>query len=204
MQNIKQALAHLRSRDPVLKDLIGKFGVLSYESEKDLFTSIVYSIIEQQLSGKAADTIYNRFLSLFPDQKPSPDKILALELSQIRAIGTSWAKANSLHDLSRKVLDGTLNLEKLPDMSDTEVIAHLVQVKGVGPWSAQMRLMFSLMRPDVFPEADVGIHNAFVKHYGLNRKHKSFGTKMLKIAKNWRPYRTIACWYLWASLDNRP
>lgn len=204
MHNIKIAISYLRSKDPVLKSLIDQFGVLNYGSEKDLFTSIVYSIIEQQLSGKAAETIFGRFLHLFPNQTIDPKQILALELSQIRAVGTSWAKAASLHDLSRKILDGTLNLEILQEMSDDEVIAHLVQVKGIGPWSAQMRLMFSLNRPDVFPVDDIGIHNSFVKHYGLNRKHKNFRNKMLKIADVWRPYRTVACWYLWASLDNRP
>lgn len=204
MSSPSPAIAHLSSVDPVLADLIGQFGVLDYRSETDLFTSLVYSIIEQQLSNKAADTIYGRFLKLFPKGKFSPQQILKTDLALIRGVGTSWAKARSLHDLSQKVLDGTLELERLSLMSDQEVIDHLVQVKGIGPWSAQMRLMFSLNRPDVFPTDDVGIQNAFVKLYGLNRSHKSLKSKMTRISQKWRPYRTIACWYLWASLDNRP
>lgn len=204
MRSLKTAISHLQSSDPVMAQLISQFGVLNYRPNRDIFTSLVYSVIEQQLSNKAAETIYHRFLGLFPQKSYTPQLILAQDLAQIRSIGTSWAKAASLQDLARKVLDGTLKLDQLPTMTDEEVIDHLVQVKGVGIWSAQMRLMFSLHRPDVFPEDDVGIQNAFVKLYGLNRSHKSLKTKMVKIARNWRPYRTVACWYLWASLDNRP
>lgn len=201
MRHLKASLAHLR-RDPVLADLIEQFGILNYRRSTDYFENLVYSIIEQQLSGKAAHTIYGRFLNLFPGRKFTPKSILDLDLNRIRSCGTSWAKARSLHDLSQKVMDGTLQLNKLKDLSDEEVTAHLVQVKGIGPWSAQMRLMFSLSRPDVLPLDDVGIQNAFVKHYGLKRNSKLLKTKMLKIAQNWRPYRTVACWYLWKSLDN--
>ncbi len=203
MLDQKLALSHL-SRDPVLKGLIERFGPLDYSSEKDHFESLVYSIVEQQLSGKAADTIYARFLSLFSDQKFTPELILATPQEKLRGIGTSWAKARSLHDLSQKVLDGTLQLNKLQEMTDETVIAHLVQVKGIGRWTAEMRLMFSLQRPDVLPLDDVGIQNAFVLHYGLNRSHKRLGQQMTKIASSWQPYRTLACWYLWKSLDNRP
>jgi DNA-3-methyladenine glycosylase II len=185
-------------------ELINQFGVITVLSSKDIFTSLVYSIIEQQLSGKAAQTIYTRFLNLFPNQKYTPDQILALDLSQLRSIGTSWAKARSLHDLSQKIIDKIITLENLPKMSDDEVFNHLIQVKGIGPWSAQMQLMFTLNRPDILPLEDVGIQNAFVKLYGLNRKHKTLKSKMLKIASAWCPYRTLACRYLWASLDNRP
>jgi DNA-3-methyladenine glycosylase II len=186
-----------------MSELITKFGVIEIHSHKDIFSSLVYSIIEQQLSSKAATTIYNRFLSLFPNGKFTPEKIINLELIQLRNIGTSWAKARSLHDLSQKIINKTLILENLPNMSDEEVFNHLIQVKGIGPWSAQMQLMFTLNRPDIFPLEDVGIQNAFVKLFGLNRKHKSLKTKMLKIANKWRPYRTLACRYLWVSLDNQ-
>ena len=203
MRELSPALTHLK-QDPQLKSLIERFGRLNYRPSKDLFASLVYSIIEQQLSGKAAETIYGRFSSLFPQKRFTPELILATGLDKLRGIGTSWAKARSLHDLSQKYLDGTLQLNKLAEMTDEEVIAHLVQVKGIGPWSAQMRLMFSLSRPDILPLDDIGIQNAFVKHYGLKRNSKLLKAKMLKIAQKWRPYRTIACWYLWKSLDNRP
>lgn len=204
MKDLNIAVSYLKKADSVLGSLIEKLGIVDYRSEKDIFESLVFSIIGQQLSGKAAETIYNRFQNLFLNQKFTPDQILKLDPAQIRAVGTSWAKVASLQDLSQKVLDGTVDLIALPGLSDQEIIDHLVQVKGIGPWSAQMRLMFSFHRPDIFPLDDVGIQNALVKHYGLNRKHKNMKQKMLKIARNWRPYRTVACWYLWASLDNRP
>ncbi|OGC92783.1 hypothetical protein A3D85_00585 [Candidatus Amesbacteria bacterium RIFCSPHIGHO2_02_FULL_47_9] len=201
MQNHRKALLHLK-RDPVLSQLISKYGVIHYSKSRDYFKSLVYSIIEQQLSNKAAETIYKRFLKLFLHRKFTPELILATPQELLRGIGTSWAKARALHDLSQKVLDKSVQLENLESMTDEEIINHLTQVKGIGRWSAEMRLMFSLHRPDILPLDDVGIQNAFVKHYSLNRKRKNFSKKMQKIAQNWRPYRTLACWYLWKSLDN--
>lgn len=203
MQNQKAALLHLQ-KDPVLKEIIKKFGPLNYRPSKDYFDHLVSSIIGQQLSNRAADTIYGRFVNLFPNQKYTPQLILATPQEKLRGIGTSWAKARSLHDLSQKVLDGTLQLNELDRLDDEEVIAHLVQVKGIGRWSAEMQLMFSLHRPDILPLDDVGIQNAFVKHYQLDRKHKTLFQQMQRIAKPWQPYRTVACWYLWKSLDNEP
>ena len=200
MQDLNKAISHLK-KDSTLSGLITKFGVLDYPVSHNHFESLVESIIGQQLSGKAADTIYNRFLTLFPKGKFTAQLILDLDLSLIRACGTSWAKARSLHDLSQKHLNGTLQLNKLHKMSDEEVIEHLIKVKGIGKWTAEMKLMFALQRPDILPLDDVGIQNAFVKHYNLNRKHKSLKTKMQKIALAWSPYRTVACWYLWKSLD---
>lgn len=202
MRNLKKAVGHLK-KDPILSKIIYKYGILNYQPTDNLFDSIVYSIIEQQLSGKAADTIYKRFLTLFPKDKFTAELILATPLESLRGIGTSWAKARSLHDLAQKHLDGTLALNKLDKMTDEEVIEHLTKVKGIGRWTAEMKLMFALQRPDILPLDDVGIQNAFVRHYGLNRKHKSLQTKMQKIALPWKPYRTVACWYLWKSLDNK-
>lgn len=201
MRDLNKALRHLQ-KDPVLKVLINRFGPINYPPPADRFTNLVSEIIGQQLSGKAADTIYNRFLSLFPQQKFTPDLILAQPLEKLRGIGTSWAKARSLHDLSHKVLSKTVQLNKLDQMSDEEVIIHLTAVKGIGRWTAEMKLMFTLQRPDILPLDDVGIQNAFVKNYGF-KKDKRLKTKMLKTAKSWQPYRTLACWYLWKSLDNK-
>ncbi len=202
MKNLDLAIAHLET-DPVLKKVIDRFGKLDYSPAPNFFDSLVGSIISQQLSLKAADTIYNRFTALFQDGKYSPELILKLDDNLIRNCGTSWAKVASLKDLSQKIIDKTVKLDLLDQMSDEEVITHLVQVKGIGRWTAEMKLMFSLHRPDILPLCDIGIHNAFVKLYGLNRKHKTFASKMQKIAENWRPYRTVACWYLWKSLDNK-
>lgn len=200
MKHLTASITHLK-KDPVLKVLIDRFGTINHKPPPDRFTNLVSEIIGQQLSSKVADTIYNRFLTLFPDQKFTPELILGQPLEKLRGIGTSWAKARSLHDLSQKVLTKTIQLDKLDSLSDEEVIAHLTQVKGIGRWTAEMKLMFTLQRPDILPLDDVGIQNAFVKHYGLKRNSKLLKTKMLKIAESWKPYRTVACWYLWKSLD---
>ena len=200
MRDLHKALRHLK-KDPALKVLINRFGVINYPPPADRFTNLVSEIIGQQLSGKAADTIYGRFLTLFPHKKFTPDLILAQPLEKLRGIGTSWAKARSLHDLSQKVLSKTVQLNKLDQMTDEEVITHLTAVKGIGRWTAEMKLMFTLQRPDILPLDDVGIQNAMIRFYGL-KKGKRLKTNMLKTAENWRPYRTVACWYLWKSLDN--
>jgi len=202
MQDLHKTLNHLK-KDKVLKVLIDRFGPINYKPPPDRFTNLVSEIIGQQLSGKAADTIYSRFLTLFPNKKFTPKLILAQPLEKLRGIGTSWAKARSLHDLSQKVLAKTIQLDKMDSLSDEEVITHLTQVKGIGRWTAEMKLMFTLQRSDIFPLDDVGIQNAFVKHYGLNRKHKNLKKFMVSVAEPWRPYRTLACWYLWKSLDNK-
>jgi len=201
MQNLTKAITHLQ-KDLILNEIIKKYGVLEYPKHKDYFQDIVSSIIGQQLSNKAADTIYGRFIKLLPNNKVIPENILKLELAQIRTCGTSWAKAGSLHDLSQKTLDGTLKFSQLEKMTDGEMIEHLIQVKGIGRWSAEMLLMFSFHRPDVFPIDDRGIQNAFKKLFGL-KDGKSLQAKMTKIAAPWQPYRTLACWYLWKSLDNK-
>jgi len=203
MRNLKQALNHLQVSDPVMAELVARFGKLNYRPPADRFANLVSTIIGQQLSNKAADTIYNRFLKLFPKGKFTPQAILDLDSQIIRSCGTSWAKIASLKDLSQKILDRTVRLDRLDKLSDEEVIDHLVQVKGIGRWTAEMKLMFTLHRPDILPTDDVGIQNAFVKHYGVNRSHKTLPRRMAKIAEKWRPYRTLACWYLWASLDNK-
>lgn len=200
MQNLHKGIIHLQ-KDPILADVIKKFGVLNYPASPDRFESLVGSIIGQQLSNKAADTIYDRFEKLV--SVVTPENILKMPDDILRSCGTSWAKIRSLKDLSQKILDKSVLLNQLDLMNDEEVIIHLTQVKGIGRWTAEMKLMFTLLRPDVLPIDDVGIQNAFVKHYGLNRKHKTFTKKMQKIAETWRPFRTLACWYLWKSLDNQ-
>ncbi|TSC88151.1 MAG: DNA-3-methyladenine glycosylase [Microgenomates group bacterium Gr01-1014_16] len=201
MKNLRKGLVHLR-RDPILAVQIAKFGVINYQQPKDRFENLVSTIIGQQLSNKAADTIYERVLSLFPNRKIDPDWILNLESSKFRAAGTSWAKIRSLKDLSQKILDKSVLLDQLDLMTDDQVISHLTQVKGIGPWTAQMKLMFTLHRPDVMPVDDRGIQNAMIKLYGL-KDGKKLTTNMLKTSNSWRPYRTLACWYLWKSLDNK-
>lgn len=199
MENLPKALAHLSS-DLVMEKLIRQFGPLEFHPhQQDLFAEIVDSIISQQLSGKVARVIYSRFEALFPGKKVVPEFTLTIEDDKIRAIGVSWAKVKYIKDLAKKALDGTLDLKSMIKMSDAEVSEHLIQVKGIGPWTAQMILMFSLGRLDVLPLNDLGIQKAFEKLYSVKRNNQK---KMLKIAKAWIPYRTIACKYLWKSLDN--
>lgn len=182
-----------------MKKLISRFGPLEFHPhQQDLFAEIADSIISQQLSGKVARVIYARFEALFPGKKVVPEFTLTIEDDKIRAVGASWAKVKYIKDLAQKSLDGTLDFESLAKMPDEEVVEHLIQVKGIGPWTAQMILMFSLGRPDVLPLKDLGIQKAFAKEYGVTMGNLN---KMVKIAENWRPYRTIACRYLWKSLE---
>lgn len=183
-----------------MRQLIEKFGTLKTTvHQPDLFSEIVDSIISQQLSGKVATVIYSRFENLFPKNNVDPKIILAIDDSKLRNVGMSWAKVKYVKDLSEKTLNGTLQLHLLKEMKDDEVIKHLVQVKGIGPWTAQMILMFSLNRPDILPLDDLGIQVAFEKLYQVKRGNKQ---RMLQIGETWRPYRTLACRYLWKSLDN--
>ena len=199
--DFKKAIRHLSQADQVMEKLISHFGLIEFHvHQQDLFAEIVDSIISQQLSGKVAKVIYSRLEALFPDNKVDPGTALTIENSAIRAIGTSWAKVKYIKDLAAKTLDGTLKLHLLKDMKDEEVIEHLIQVKGIGQWTAEMILMFSLGRLDVLPLNDLGIQKAFEKLYAVKKGNQK---KMLKIADNWKPYRTIACRYLWKSLDNQ-
>lgn len=200
MKNLQIATKQLSQADPVMRKLIRRFGPLEFHPhQQDLFAEIVDSIISQQLSGKVARVIYARFEALFPNKKVVPEFTLTIKDDKIRAIGVSWAKVKYIKDLAQKTLDGTLDLKSLVKMSDAEVSEYLIQVKGIGQWTAQMILMFSLGRPDVLPLNDLGIQKAFFKEYGVRMGNLK---KMIKIAENWMPYRTIACRYLWKSLDN--
>lgn len=200
MRKLSKTLIHLSSSDSIMEKLISRFGPLEFRPhQQDLFAEIVDSIISQQLSGKVARVIYSRFEALFPGKKVNPEFALKIDDGKMRAIGVSWAKVKYIKDLAQKTLDGTLKLHLLNKMRDEEVIEHLVQVKGIGPWTAQMILMFSLDRPDILPLNDLGIQKAFEKLYKVKMGNQK---KMIKVAEKWQPYRTIACRYLWKSLDN--
>jgi DNA-3-methyladenine glycosylase II len=199
MKNLKLAISHLR-RNPVINSLIKTYGILDYPTPSDRFENLVESIVSQQLSPKAASTIYGRLKSV---TKIAPKDILALDPQQIRDAGLAWSKVAALKDLSEKVLSNQIDLSSLDHLSDAEVITYLTQVKGIGPWTAQMKLMFVLHRPDILPLDDVGIQNAMKKLFSLASDSKKLKLQMEEIAASWRPYRTIACWYLWASLDNK-
>jgi DNA-3-methyladenine glycosylase II len=187
--------------DPVLGGLVKKLGPCGLEtaSRADRFATTVLSIVSQQLSVKAASTIHGRLEATLAAGRVTPASILALEADRMRACGLSWAKVASVRDLAAKVSDGTLALGSLDALDDAQVIEALTTVRGIGRWSAEMFLIFRLGRPDILPVGDVGVQRAMRKLYGL-RKHPS-PARMTALARPWRPYRSVACWYLWRSLD---
>ena len=194
----------LLRRDPILAALIRQYGPcgLAQAQRADHFSALVRAIAGQQLSTKAAATIYARLLTLMPNGQPTPQGLMALADDQLRSVGISRQKAASLRDLSEKVFTGVVNLDALPKMSDDDVIASLVRVRGIGRWSAEMFLMFRLHRPDVLPVGDLGIVNAVQRVYRLRKRPTP--ERILALGEAWRPYRSIASWYLWRSLENMP
>jgi DNA-3-methyladenine glycosylase II len=194
----------LARRDPVIRDLMRAHGPcrLADSQHTDPFKALCHAIIAQQLSGKAAATIEARFAALFPSGVPTPDATALLTDEQLRACGVSTQKIRYMRDLCGRVLDGSLPLHDLGALADEAVIAALTQVKGIGRWTADMFLMFRLHRPDVLPVGDLGIVKAVQRAYGLRKAPSP--ERLTRIGESWRPYRSVACWYLWASLDNRP
>jgi DNA-3-methyladenine glycosylase II len=193
-----KAVLHLKKSDPVLAAIIERIGPCRMEFGEPTFHSLAEAILYQQLNGKAAVTIFNRFTAQAGDPL-TPEGILRLTDAQIREVGLSRQKTSYLRDLSEKTKAGLVEFERMPGMTEEDVIAHLTQVKGVGVWTAHMFLMFTLRRPDILPTGDYGVQAAIKKHYKKRKWPKP--DVMHKIAKPWAPYRSIACWYLWKSLD---
>jgi len=197
---MRKAINHLKKSDPVLSAIIEKVGPCKIEYGDPSFASLAEAIVYQQLNGKAALTIFNRFADL-AGRPLTPQGILKLTEPQMRSAGLSKQKLSYIRSLAELTHSGELDFARLPDMPDDEVIAHLTEVKGVGTWTAQMFLMFSLRRPDVLPTGDFGIQTAIRKYYRKRKMPRP--AEMEKIAKPWSPYRTFACWYLWKSLDTK-
>ena len=222
---MRKAIIHLKKCDPVLREIIERVGPFRMEYGDPQFASLAEAIVYQQLNGKAAETIFKRFAALAGDPL-TPEGILKLSDEELRGVGLSKQKSTYLKDLAQKTAAGVLDFSRLPELPDEEVIEHLTQVKGVGVWTAHMFLMFTLQRANVLPTGDFGIRMAMHKHY-LDRAAKKKNTagktkakktitkapkvkialptpqQMEKIAKRWEPYRSIACWYLWRSLDTK-
>jgi len=195
---MRKAVNHLKKSDPILRAIIERVGPCRMEFGEPEFSSVAESIVYQQLNGKAAETIFDRFAALAGDPL-TPEGILKLSDDQLRSVGLSKQKSAYLKDLSAKTAAGLLDFSRLPQLTDDEVIEHLTQVKGVGVWTAHMFLMFSLGRPNVLPTGDYGVQVAMKKHYKKRKLPKP--KDMEKIAKSWEPYRSVACWYMWRSLD---
>ena len=202
MANYRKSINYLKSVDPVLAEIIEAVGLcrLRVATEGTHFQALTRSIVFQQLSGKAAATILSRVSALFPNGVPTAEEVMRITDEQFRSAGLSRQKIGYLRDFAEKVASGALPLEEVESMSNDDLIAHLVQVKGIGRWTAQMFLMFRLGRLDVLPELDLGIQNAIRKAY---RKRKRPTPKQVaKIGAKWGPHSTVASWYLWRSLEN--
>ena len=201
MQNheIEQAIRHLRKADPVMRNVIRKAGPFTMQLHRNRFRALVFSILGQQISGKAAASIRARLIEYLKPEQISPQSIARLTPEKLRSVGVSPQKANYLLDLATQVVEGKLRLDCVARMSDENVIDALVQVKGIGVWTAQMFLIFSLGRPDVFPHDDLGVRSAIRNLYGLDElPNKEISHR---IATPWRPYASVASWYCWRSLE---
>ena len=196
----ERAKRALRRADPIMSAIIGRHPRVHIVARGDAFLTLARAIVGQQISVKAAQSVWNRVLALVLEV--TPEKVLAQERPRLRACGLSDRKVEYIADLAQHFADGTVHVARWPQMSDEEVIAELVQVRGIGRWTAEMFLMFNLMRPDVLPLDDLGLQKGIRVAYFKGRKISL--KRMRKIGEQWRPWRSVATWYLWRSLDPVP
>lgn len=200
----KEAADHLSKHDPILAPVIAKYGLCTIKPHTGYYQDLVESIIGQQLSVKAAASIRDRFKALFDGRLPSPEEILTKDIDELRGVGFSRAKANYVRDLAQHVIDGKVTFDRIPSSSNEEIIAELTDVKGIGEWTAHMFLMFCVGRLDILAYGDLGIRNGIKQLYGLDHAPTPQEVKDIAEKNQWAPYQSIACWYVWASLDNKP
>ncbi len=194
---------HLRKADPILGDLMMRLELPNRLEpyKRTRFQALVQSILSQQLSTKVADVIINRFIKLYrPKKFPTPQDVLKTPNTKLRALGISHAKISYIKNLAQHIIDKKLKLQTIHTLSDEAIIEHLVQVKGIGKWTAEMFMIFMLQRPDIFSHGDLGLKNAIIRLYKL--KNPSLA-RIERISKRWSPHRSLASLYLWASLDNK-
>jgi DNA-3-methyladenine glycosylase II len=197
---MRKAILHLKRADPVLAAIISRAGPYKIQYREPSFQTLVRSIVYQQLSGKAALTIFNRLLEAAGDPL-TPEAILALRPTRMRKLGLSKQKLTYIRELARLTRGGHVNFAMLPEWEDAAIIEHLTRVKGVGVWTVHMFLIFALRRHNVLPTGDLGVRAAMKKAYGLPELPKP--SEMQRIAAAWHPYCSIASWYLWRSLENQ-
>jgi DNA-3-methyladenine glycosylase II len=188
-------------KDPIMQQLAEKYPPISFDGRSsDLMQALVRAVVGQQLSVKAAQTIYGRFLDLFsPKSFPTANQILATDDEILRGVGLSYAKVSYIKSVANAFVSDLIDSEKVAKQTDEEVIAELTQIKGIGRWTAEMVLIFTLRRPDVFSIDDLGVRNAITKLYGITDRKA-----MSQLSEKWTPHRSSACWYLWRSLENSP
>jgi len=197
----KAGYAHVRKSDPKLRAILDALGVIDFKPEGEPFESLVESILSQQLAGSAASAIIKKVRGLHPDGRLEPKRIHKMDGKKLRAAGVSPQKLTYLKDLSARVVDGRLDLDSLSSMADEEVIEVLDEVKGIGPWTVHMFLIFTLGRPNVLPVDDYGIRMSVQRIYGLKELPKK--GEIEELAKNWHPYSTVASLYLWRAKDTK-
>ncbi len=195
---MKEAIDHLKESDPVLAEIIDRVGEYRIQFRDPGFETLVKSIVYQQLSGRVASVIFGRLVQAAKGNL-TPENVLRLRPSRMRAVGLSAQKTEYIRDLARRTRDGGLVFRELAQMDDRKVIEHLTQVKGIGVWTVHMFLIFALQRPDVLPSGDLGIRNAIRKAYGMSELPTP--GEIEAMAHRWRPYCTVASWYLWRSLE---
>lgn len=190
----------LEQKDPIMKQIIASASLeIKPTPSIDVYLDLLNSIVSQQLSTKVAKVIWNRFLDLFPDAYPHANQVLAFDISKLRSVGLSNSKANYIQNVALFSQEKAMDFDHLNKFSDEEIIAELTQIKGVGKWTVQMILMFSMDRPNVFPVDDLGIQTNMKKWYGIDLEKKELKIKLLQISEQWAPYKTLASKYIWQS-----
>ena len=204
LENFKKAANYLSSHDAILGEVIKNAPLPAFVPHKNYYQELVESIVSQQLSVKAAATILKRFKELFSSDFPTPEDILATDIETLRSVGLSRQKASYIKDLATRVLEGSIRFSHLDTLSNQGVIDELVQIKGVGVWTVHMFLLFCMGRLDVLPTGDLGIKNGMYKLYALPEKPTPQNMETIALNNKWHPYESVASWYVWHSLDNKP
>lgn len=203
-QLVAEAAAYLAQHDEKLAPVIAQYGLCTIRPHTNYYQELIDSIISQQLSVKAAAAIEQRFRDLFGGEFPSPEQILTKNLEELRAIGLSYAKGRYLQDLADRIMNGSVQFDHLDALNNAAIAAELTAVKGIGEWTAHMFLMFCMGRSDVLPVGDLGIRNGVGKLYGLGGAASPDDIRRIAAENHWHPYESIASWYIWQSLDNKP
>lgn len=201
---LQQAAKYLSKHDPVLARVITQAGPCTITPHTDYYWELIDSIISQQLSVKAAASIERRFQELMGSKTPSPEAILAKSVEELRTAGLSGAKANYIRDLAQHIVDGTVRFDTFDQQTNEEIISDLTAVKGIGEWTAHMFLIFCMGRLDVLPVGDLGIRKGVQELYGLETMPTPLQVAEIAAKNNWSPYQSVASWYVWHSLDNKP
>ena len=199
---LQTAAAWLAQHDLVLAPLINLHGLARFQPHADYYSALVTSIISQQLSVKAASTINQRFQNLFGGHLPAPEAIVSIPHEELRSVGLSNAKANYIRDLAEHVIDGRIKFDSIPKQTNAEIIDELTDVKGIGEWTVHMFLMFCVGRLDVLATGDLGVRNGIRNLYGLATAPTPQQVADLAAQNSWHPYESVACWYVWRSLEN--